>query len=739
MIRKLSLRYRKRLSFLPLSAWLTLTISSAAAESDGVNLLTDWNINGFNTYRMDVYEESGDISASPYPNRGFQQYDDFTINMNREFSIYENIRIQLNGTIDDSEYRTQQEGLIIERGYFTWEKADVSAPFRLEVGDYFGNQSLRTLQRALKGVQLELQPAPFGGQKHSFQVFTGITNQNYRSLSEPKDIYTGASWLIPETALGAVSFTAVNNINQQTDTTPQQTQTVYSMAWGKEAELYQQELQIEAEYALFSGDVSTAATDQNKNDNGFFTQLQGRSRNIPLTYRVRHERYGDDFRPDGSSVTSNQRSYEGHVGWRFDNGLNLRGRVQTFRTNWKSDNPTDRDVLGVSLSGPIIPSLQINGNMNSFVANLENKDKTTDALSHTSNVSFTMPIIDNWVARLGGFYSETDNRANGQSNVRRQVSFGVDYDFTVMGFRGAISPAMVLRDNQTDGSVTQSDIAPAMSLYLTKGTHILSFSHNTLSQDTNTLNGIDTDTHQSALNYAYTKDAHRFELIANYFDRNPTPGDDTEAYRIGFSWTYNFDRPARPVVQPVAQPQALADTTVPVVDQSAITSRPDLMELAPGMTMEAVTARLANAGLVEPLERSGLNIYETQYIEEVDHRQRLGLLHSGGFLDTSVLVIEFDDLGDIDTTELIYNEVRKIMFDRYGVPINRVEEGSFSNNLLTDLRTGRFIRYDEWQTSSGVLRFGIPYRTDGQVRMELIHSRSFPPGENNFWSIEQLR
>jgi len=103
------------------------------------------------------------------------------------------------------------------------------------------------------------------------------------------------------------------------------------------------------------------------------------------------------------------------------------------------------------------------------------------------------------------------------------------------------------------------------------------------------------------------------------------------------------------------------------------------------------------------------------------------------------LAIEFDDLGDIDSTLQIFEEVRKELFDRYGPPFNRIEEGEFSSSLRDDLRSGRFKRIIEWQTAAGTLRFGIPHRTDGQIRMEIIHASGFSSGESNFWSIEPLR
>jgi len=732
-------------SIVLLVTWFYFGVTLCWAESGNLILddtLPDWSISGYNTYRVDTFEDSGDISASPYPNRGFQQFDDFNFNLSRQFSPYENMKAQISGTIDDSEYRTSEEGLIFERGYFTWEKGDVEVPFRMEMGDFFGNQTLRTLQRSLKGFQVELQPELFLGKRHSIQLFGGVTNGTYRSFSDSKDFFSGASWLVPETKLGVFALTAVNNTTEAVNSNPRLSQTVYSMAWGKEAEYLQQKLEIEAEYALFNGDHSSSGSVQkNQNDYGFFTQLKGKSKNIPLTYRLRHERYGDDFRPNGSSVTSDQRATEIHLGWRFATGLSVRGRLQTFRTNWQTTNPTDRDVAGLTFSGSLIPAIQLTGSLGSFISNSETADNTTRSFTNSTTASFSLPIADHWVARLGGILTEVDNRVSGDANISRQISLGVDHDFSIMGFNGSISPSLNLRDSIEAGNTTQSDISPALSLYLSKGAHNLALSHNSQLLDSKSLTGTDTNTHQSSLNYSYTRKAHRFEVEGNYFDRNPTPGNDTVAYRIGFAWTYNFDRPAR-----AARPVQQAQQYDPETQDSSATEAPesysaeaDIVDLAPGLDMDVIHARLENWGIVDPLVRTGLEIYETPFFEAIDHRQRLGLISSNNQLDKSILVIEFDDLGDIDSTLQIFEEVRKVLYDRYGSPYNRIEEGEFSSSLRNDLRSGRFKRIIEWQTKSGILRFGIPYRTDGQIRMEIIHSRNFPSGESNFWSIEPLR
>ena len=74
----------------------------------------------------------------------------------RRLSPYERQRLDLAGTLNASEYRGVERGLALERGTFFWEKGDAALPFRAELGDFFAYQSLRTVQRGLKGLQIEV-------------------------------------------------------------------------------------------------------------------------------------------------------------------------------------------------------------------------------------------------------------------------------------------------------------------------------------------------------------------------------------------------------------------------------------------------------------------------------------------------------------------------------------------------------------------------------------------------------
>ena len=115
------------------------------------------------------------------------------------------------------------------------------------------------------------------------------------------------------------------------------------------------------------------------------------------------------------------------------------------------------------------------------------------------------------------------------------------------------------------------------------------------------------------------------------------------------------------------------------------------------------------------------------------------MLHRGGFLEQTTLVIDFDRTGGPETRVQTFERVREILLRRYGTPDERIEQGRFSATLAQDLASGRFARVMQWETPTGVLRFGIPRRADGQVRMEVSHARDFPPIEFENWSLTPVR
>jgi len=239
---------------------------------------------------------------------------------------------------------------------------------------------------------------------------------------------------------------------------------------------------------------------------------------------------------------------------------------------------------------------------------------------------------------------------------------------------------------------------------------------------------IDTRTTTTAIVYTYSlpKDRVSLELDTNY--RNAVPGSYTDARRIMFTWTHLFEKPqlaqfGRAPIGPAPGAGAL-----------------DLRELAPGRPLQALQPRLEALGLrVATQPAPGLRVYDHRMLPEIDQRQRLAIEMEGGDVERAVLVIGFDDVGNVDSVMQTFERVRQALIRRYGAPTSVFNRGEPRPTLVEDIQTDQFIRLSEWRTPEGILRFGIPRRLDRIVRMELQLARSFPDPTRTLWSLEELR
>ena len=175
----------------------------------------------------------------------------------------------------------------------------------------------------------------------------------------------------------------------------------------------------------------------------------------------------------------------------------------------------------------------------------------------------------------------------------------------------------------------------------------------------------------------------------------------------------------------------------PVISSAIVTA--DIFGLKPGVSLKTARAALADAGLTNGVEQPNIIVYEARMLTTITQRQRLALVHEENRITTSALIIDFDDVGNLESMEQTFERVREALLQRYGSPTVTVEEGSFRENVVDDINAGRLIRIVEWHTPTGRLRFGIPRRLDRRVRMEVQHAHQFPPFRQTLWSLEQVR
>jgi hypothetical protein len=94
--------------------------------------------------------------------------------------------------------------------------------------------------------------------------------------------------------------------------------------------------------------------------------------------------------------------------------------------------------------------------------------------------------------------------------------------------------------------------------------------------------------------------------------------------------------------------------------------------------------------------------------------------------------------GDLDDLNQVYETVKRQMLVEHGQPERVVEEGALSGTLAQDLLSGRVVRAVDWKVRGGWIRLGIPSRTDGQVRIEVLRAESISGDARAPWGLDEL-
>ncbi len=688
-------------------------------------------ITGQNTMRFDYFNTHGDKSATPYRFGGGHFYDDIQLNFSRQTEPFDSWRAQVYALYNNSEYRRTEDGVFLERINIFREKGSAYMPYRFEAGDIYGFFSLRTLQRSLKGVQFELQPSNRRDTKQSVMLVAGTNQPSWDDFSKRESYTAGVSYLILNKSLGRYSFNAVsNNVKaNQPSATNDRANYVYSLAGEQNIRVAGNDIKFEEEIGYFTG-KNISNPDTEADDTGIYLQMTGRA-NYPVNYRVRYERYGKDFKPESASVASDRQSVEGHLGYNFESGLSLRGRIQHFKDQMESVNPVDTVTYGVNLSGPVFASLvkNMNASVDAFTQTVSNKDKTTDYVNQNINVNINTPIIERLTANLGVNYQKTDNKvANSSDSSTTQLNLNTVYQIQGEILKGSVGPGVVYRTMSNNGG---KDILPTVFLSLNYARHSLAYnlSYNKLDRNTPTA---DMKNLSNNLSYRYTAEKNIVGLELNSEYRNPTSGGSTTAYKVGLFWTHNFDKPA-------AKPKE--ETKLAMAPPSVGLVTFDITEILPGIDVYVAREKLYTAGIRGYFEQDGILVYEKRIFEDINQRQRLALVYDrdNGKVKKTAVIVNLKDVGNQEDLMQTFEQVKNIMLTKYGRPSNFYEQGTIDQNVFQNIGNGSLIRLYEWKKKEGTVRLGMPRRLDGEVRIEIQFARDFPSINDTLWSIEEIK
>jgi len=682
-----------------------------------------WKINGSNTLRVDYYGNSGDETQATYPLTGLRSYDELNLNFSKSVSKYDTWRGEITGVLNESPYRSSYYGMVPERLNLTKTKGDLLIPLRLEMGDVFSYFTYRTLQSSLKGLQLDLQPFQNTDSRHSFIITSGARQSSWRNFHLSDNYFNGISYLLDNPKFGKFSLNAVQNSRQADDQQGSfsRSQVIFSAAGNATVKAVRQKLLLEGELSRFSGDHdgwNGPESGQKQNDKGLFFQGSGSS-NWPLTYRFRHESYGRDYRPAAASISPATKNTEGHLGWRLPKGYQLRARAQKTTGNYEMDNQTDTIVYGFNLNGPL-------GSLDAFGQDITSEDKLTDRITSTINININIPKIAGWAGQIGGQIQDLSDRTAGGVDVKtRQISFSADRSLHFGSVSGSVTPGILYRKTDHPTAKTE-EILPTLILGLKSGAHSLDYNLSWSELRRPFDSGVNVATVNQGFNYRFTTARSVLGVEILYGKRDPDPGQQTDSYKLGAYWTFYFDKPAKTVpdkkaVSAPPAPEEEGDMAVPALVHLDITS------LKPGMKTEQAVELLKAKGIVNPVRDDVYLTYETRVLEEIEHRQRLVLIQDNQILKKAVVIIDFGAMDRPEDMLQTYQLVQSILLEKYGNPTSFTSRGELSQNFFQDVRDGKFVRANDWDSPGGKLRFCIPKRLDGLVRLSIEFADSFPP------------
>ena len=690
-----------------------------------------WKINGQNTSKFEYYSRTGNITNAPYQKDGDQMYDELHLTLNRQLSEWEFFSSNIDLLYNDSAYRGTLKGFVPERFKFTWEKGDATVPFRTEFGDINPFVSVRTFQRSLKGLRLEFQhPGTDPETRRSLMFFSGTAASNYQDIVWGRNQFSGVSWVVETDNHGNLGVHIVQNHQDDhpSQNTPELNQTVISVTGNKRYETDKYRLTLETELASFNGDYRNGTRlFYNRFARGYFTQIRGERLRNKFTYRLKWEEYERDYRPTGATAASDHKAWEYHMSWRLKNNNILRFRHQFFADGTSSTNPLWNHITGLNLSGKLGKKgdKDVTGSIDVFGQDSHNGQNTVDYRLKAANLNFSIPMAS-WTTNVSLRARETRDFSTAklptqslyETNISATKAF---YSSKDKNLRYTLSPGIIwqtMDGNNTD----RHNYGFNLGFGLSKPHHNLGVNYRYMVQNPHVIGTIDDINNSLSLNYTYTKDDHIIGFDADVYRTSIDPGENTKAYRVALWYTYKFDNQRR--VKPVSD--------------MAPASREGFPSLL-GVDMGEAVQMLDQAGVVGASYQNDYVVYDTNILDQVDQRQRFALLQKAGKVDKTVLVIDFDDTSSIRTVADNYNQVVGRLYEKLGEPTNVYDQGDFTNSLVTDLDIGRFARVVEWQTNSGVIRFGIPVRLDKQLRMEMQFAESFPPISTKFTSIEEIR
>jgi len=696
--------------------WLALVLSPVVIDSKFAFAAFEYQ--GQNTFTLEHYDVDGDLSRGIYPYEGWHRYDDLSLYFSDSGLLYENspyetMRGYVQASSNHSEYRGQHASNL-NSAAMHYENGEFSLPIRLDVGDFFASQSRRTLQRGLKGIQLEFQPKSLPSSQ-SIQLFWGRSAQNYDSFfDEKKDYFFGGSWLVDTAKAGSFALTSVG----YNDGSDQDNENVTSLAWEKGFSAFSFNHTLEAEFAYLTGE-NTANSDLNGHSK--FVHLSGIG-DAGKNYLLSFEHNNKEFTPTGAALSPDRESIDIQWGQYFCKRMNMLLRGQRYRDSLSTSNPQTTKLYGVNIVGLPFRNYPLNVNADLSFREFGNKDDTLDQDFLSFNLNLAMPINQQWRNRMAYQWQEQDNQASGDVSHRQFISVGADYSNELKGWKTVVSPNLNYSEDLDASDEVASNLSLGLVLNAEKNGHSLLVSHQRVQFKSEASQGIDSDIAQSRIQWRSQWQAHTLGVDLDWYAYDRDLESAVDSYKMSFAWTYKFQKP-KSITPPIIRKMQTIDT-FEFLDDLKLNQFYDT----------SLGTELSNAGWRNAGQSGAYDMFEGQLISAISNRQVLALEKSSSAINSANVLVAFTG-SDAVSTKREYEAVLDELLKMYGAPIRERSVGTFDNNWHTRLNDNKLIRIVEWQTESGVLRYGIPRPKAGDIRMEIQLKPKHSSLNDNDWGV----
>jgi len=684
--------------------------------------------NGQNKLTLEHYSVSGDNTNGLYQFEGLQAYDDLNINFSENYSNYHSIRGYLLVNTNKSDYRGEH-GSKINNASMIFENGESNTPYRLEIGDYFASQSRHTLQRGLKGVQIEWQPQT-SASPYSLQIFIGRSAQDYNILFDgDKDFFIGGSWLTENKSLGSFALTSVNYHSASVN--GNNMENVSSLSWQNEFNSTNFTHIIEAEFAHLSGKNTSS---DSLSGNSQFIKFNGYNQS-GANYLINLEKNNDQFNPTGAAVTADHETIDLQWGQTISDSMNARIRSQRYQDNISTNNISTSRINGINISGQPFNKRKgllskLNFNIDLYKQTDKDINRTFDRDNTSLQLNASIPIHFNLRSRLNYQRFKTDNLVANSSSKRQSISTGLDYRFNMNNWIGNFSPTLQYVEDIDVSNKETSNFSLGWVLSASKHGHRVLFSH--LFTDFRAIDpaAIKSTTAQTRLEWQKDWKQHGLSIGLDHFNRAPENNTNTDSYKISIAWSYRFDQST------FSTPfdQSTFSALKPSIQSQKISKFDHLGDLALGARFDTNARQILKTAHYTFTGNSGrYQLFEGKLFVDIENRQLMAIETRTGNIKTASILISINR--DPTSSKAIYQRILDKLLNVYGSPSLNIERGSFSTNWLKNLQTNEFSRIVEWTTKSGILRFGIPKPKTGQVRIEMQLRRQHPSADSNDWGL----